>query len=299
MKFIHSAQASSTIAPPVAFAVSAMISVQLAAALSRPLMAEIGAPAVTAIRMVAAAVFLLIVIRPHLGGREWGAIGASLLLGAALALMSAAFFAAVNRLPLGLVSTIAFLGPLSVTVIGARTARLLALGLAVITGVGVTLIVAPFANGTQSGWAVDPVGLGFALTAALGWALYILLMRRVGSYFTGSDGLCFSLLTAAVLLAPTGLGGLDHMPGISVILSTAGLAILAPLLPCWLEMVALRKLGTQSFGIMMSFEPAIATLLGMLILHETPSPQQIVGIACVIFASAAAVAFLCRNQDLT
>lgn len=214
------------------------------------------------------------------------------------AYLSAAFFAAVNRLPLGFVSTIAFLGPLSVAVIGARTARRQALGLALVAGVGVALIVAPFASGIQGGWAVDPLGLGFALVAALGWALYIVLIRRVGSQFSQLDGLSFLLLTAAVLLAPTVLGGLERMPDMSVILMGAGLAILAPLLTCWPEMAALRKIGTQSFGIMMSLEPAIATVLGLVILHESPSPQQILGMACVILASVAAVVLLGRKPDL-
>ena len=288
-------QVSTAIAPAVGLAVSAMISIQLAAALSRPVMAEIGAPALTWIRMVAAAAILIALTRPKWKGRPRSAVVASLMLGAALAVMSAAFFAAVNRLPLGLVSTIAFLGPLSVAVIGERTARPQALGLALVAGIGVALIVAPFASGIQGGWAVDPLGLGFALIAALGWALYIVLIRRVGSQFSQSDGLCFSLLTAAVLLTPIGLGGLKEMPGMSVILTGVGLAILAPLLTCWLEMAALRKIGTQSFGIMMSLEPAIATVLGLMILHETPSQQQILGMVCVILASVAAVVLLGRK----
>ncbi len=298
MTVIPHPQVSSGVAPAVGLAVSAMISIQLAAALSRPVMAEIGAPALTWIRMVAAAAILIALTRPKWRGRTRRAMLASLMLGAALAMMSTAFFAAVNRLPLGLVSTIAFLGPLSVAVIGARTARPQALGLALLAGVGVALIVAPFASGIQGGWTVDPLGLGFALVAALGWALYIVLIRRVGSEFSQSDGLCFSLLTAALLLAPIGLGGLERIPDMSVILMGAGLAVLAPLLTCWLEMAALRKIGTQSFGILMSLEPAIATVLGLVILHESPSPQQILGMACVILASAAAVVLLGRTPDL-
>lgn len=100
------------------------------------------------------------------------------------------------------------------------------------------------------------------------------------------------------LCPPTVLGGLERMPDMSVILMGAGLAILAPLLTCWLEMAALRKIGTQNFGIMMSLEPAIATVLGLVILHESPSPQQIFGMACVILALAAAVVLLGRKPDL-
>jgi inner membrane transporter RhtA len=223
---------------------------------------------------------------------------AALIRGAALAMMSAAFFAAVNRLPLGPVLMIAFLGPLSVAVIGARRARPQALGLALVDDVCVAPILALFASGIQGSWTVDPLGLGFALVAALVCALYIVLIRRVGSQFSQSDGLCFSLLTAALLLAPTGFGGLERIPDISVILMGAGLAILAPQLTCWLEMAALRKIRPQSFGILMRLEPTIATVLGLVILHGAPSPQRILGMDCVILASAAAIVLLCRKPDL-
>jgi inner membrane transporter RhtA len=223
---------------------------------------------------------------------------AALKLGAALAMMSAAFFAAVNRLPLGPVSTIAFLGPLSVALIGARRARPQALGLALVDGVCVALILAPFASGIQGSWTVDPLGLGFALVTAFGCALFIVLIRCVGSQFSQSDGLCNSLLTATLLLAATGLGGLERILDMSVIWMGAALAILAPLLTCWSAMAVLRKIRPQSFGILMRLEPAIATVLGLVILHGAPSPQQILGMDCVILASAAAVVLLSRKPDL-
>jgi inner membrane transporter RhtA len=299
MTVVPNPQVSVGINPAVSLAVTAMISVQLAAALSRPLMAEMGVPAFTFIRMVAGAAILLVLVRPRWYGRTPKAILAAFMLGATLAFMSATLFAAVNRLPLGVVVTIAFLGPLSVSVLSARGARPLALGLALVAGVGVTLVIAPVA-GSGGGWTLDPLGIVFALASALGWALYIVLTRRVGRLFNQSDGLCFSLLAAAVLLTPTGLDGLDgleRMPELSTLLAAVGLAILAPLLPCWLEMAALRRLGTQSFGILMSLEPAIATVLGMLILNETPGPQQIIGMACIILTSVAAVTLLERQME--
>lgn len=278
--------------PAVGLAVGAMISVQVAAALAGPVIAEIGAPAFTWMRMVVGAAILVALVRPRWTGRPREAMLAALMLGGALALMSAGLFAALNRLPLGMVVTIAFLGPLSVSVLSARTERPLALGLALMVVVGVMLILAP---DDGAGWIAEPVGLAFALTSALGWALYILLTRRVGRLFSQSDGLCFSLLAAAVLLAPAGIGGLGEVPEASTLLKVAVLAVLAPLLPCWLEMVALRKLGTQTFGILMSLEPAIATVLGALILHEMPGAQQIVGMVYVILASTAAVVLLDRR----
>lgn len=270
---------------PVAFAILAMVSIQLAAALSRPLVAEIGAPAVTWLRMLAAAAVLVILTRPRLKGLPPRAFGAALLLGGALAVMAVANFAAVSRLPLGVVATIAFLGPFAVAVLGARGWKPVAL--AILAALGVILVVAPF---DQAGTGpLDPVGIALALIAALGFALYIVFSRRVGVLFSGTDGLTISLLTASVLLAPFGISGLNQSPSLAVILGSAGLAILSPLITCRLEMSALRVLGTQCFSILISLEPAIATLLGLLILHEMPSQVQALGMMCVVLASIGAL----------
>lgn len=288
---LHLSMAPSA-SPAVGLAIGAMVAIQLASALARPLMAEIGAPALTWLRMSAAAVLLLLIVRPNLRGLTREAIGAAVLLGGALGLMSAATFSAVSHLPLGLVATIAFLGPLGVAVMGARGAMGRAMGYAALAGLGVVLMLATGLNSGGTGWHVNALGLGLALLGAAGWAAYILLTRRVGALFKGNDGLCLSLMTASLILAPaglTGLAGAGHMPSPGVILGAAALGLLAPTMTCWLEMKALRSLGTQSFGILMSLEPAIATLLGLAILHETPNLMQLAGMACVVAASAGTV----------
>jgi inner membrane transporter RhtA len=279
--------ASSGLARPVGLAVLAMVSIQLAAGLSRPLVAEIGAPAVTWIRMAVAAAVMLALTRPRLRGMPRRAVLAAMLLGAALAIMAVAYFAAVSRLSLGMVSAIAFLGPLAVAVVGARGRQ--SAGLALLAGAGVFLLVGPFSAVPGSGWAFDPLGLGLASLAAFGFAAYILLTRRVGVLFSGTDGMTISLLTAALLLTPFGVGGLDRVPSLPVILGCAGLAILAPLLTFLLEMSALRKLGTQCFSTLISLEPAIAAVLGLVLLHEVPNLPQALGMVCVVVASAGAV----------
>jgi inner membrane transporter RhtA len=124
------------------------------------------------------------------------------------------------------------------------------------------------------------------------------LIRRIGSQFSQSDGLCNSLLTATLLLAATGLGGLERILDMSVIWMGAALAILAPQPTCWPEMAALRKISPRGFGILMRLEPAIATVSGLVILHGSPSPQQILGMDCMILASAAAVVLLSRKPDM-
>ena len=277
-------------APAVALAIAAMVSFQLAVALSRPLTAEIGAPAVSWIRMATGAVILIAVTRPKFGAMTRQAIWPALLLGGTLALMSVAFLAAASRLPLGLVATISFLGPLSLAVLTAPAAtRPLALGLAMTAAVGVLLMLIPHAQGSGGGWDTNRTGLAYAAIAAISWAVYIILMRRVGTVFAGTDGLCVSLLAAALLLTPTGLVAFDHPPPLSVLLGSAGLALLAPLLTCCLELQALRRLGTQCFGILMSLEPAIAALLGLALLHEIPTAQQFLGMVFVVVASAGTV----------
>ena len=274
---------TTTIAPAVALAVSAMVFVQLSAALSRPLVAEIGVPGVTWLRMAAAAAIMMVLTRPKLRGLDRKAMLAALMLGAALATMSAAYFAAVNHIPLGLASTIAFLGPLSVAMLGARGWRFTALAL--LAGVGVLLSLDPWSTGAGTGWTANPVGVALAAVSACGFAAYILLSRRVGVLFPGTDGLTIALLTAAILLTPFGLIGMTAAPSVPVVLGTVSLAILAPLLTCWFEMAALRQLGSQTFSILLSLEPAVAAVLGIVLLLEVPSALQTVGLACVVIAS--------------
>lgn len=278
---------SPTLAPAVSLAVAAMVAIQLAAALSRPLVAEIGAPAVTWLRIAAAAAFMMILTRPKLHGLDRRSFAAALMLGAALAVMSASYFAAVSRLPLGLAATIAFLGPFSVAIFAARGWQPVALAL--LAGTGVLLTLDPWSQGLDPGWDKNMAGLGFAGLAACGFAAYILLSRQVGLLFSGNDGLTISLVTASVLLAPFGLVGLSDMPPVGVVVSSAGLAVLAPLLTCWMEMSALRKLGSQMFSVLLSLEPAIAAMLGIVILFEVPNLMQTLGIFCVVLASVAVV----------
>lgn len=274
-------------APAVGLAVAAMISMQLGAALSLPFVAELGAPAFTWIRMSAAALLLLLLVRPRFRGRSRRDILSALLLGAALGVMSTATFAAVTRLPLGLVATIAFLGPLGVAAFGARNRT--GLALALLAATGVALSVGTTGGGARLALGADPAGLALALIAAGGWAAYILLTRRVGACFSGLEGLSLSLLTTALVLAPTGLASLDRLPALPVLAGACGLALLAPILTCGAEMAALRRLGVQSFGVLMSLEPAVAMALGLVLLHQVPTLWQMAGTICVVVASAASV----------
>jgi inner membrane transporter RhtA len=272
---------------PLGMVVASMVLFQAAAGLSRPLVAEVGALGFTWMRMTAAAVVLVLVTRPRLHEMDRKALLAALLLGSALAIMGAAYIAAANHLPLGLAATIAFLGPFSVAVLSSRGWQPMALS--VLAGVGVLLSLEPWSAQTAGGWMVDPLGVGFAGLAAAGFAGYIVMSRRVGHVFQGSDGLAISVLTAAILLSPFGISSMQAVPSPGVVLPAAGLALMSPVLTCWLEMAALRRLGTQVFSVLLSLEPAIAAVLGIALLLEMPSPVQTIGICCVVIASIAVI----------
>jgi inner membrane transporter RhtA len=265
-------------------AVGSMISIQLAAALSRPLLIEMGATATTMIRLAAAATVLLALTRPKRQLLPNGALLAALLLGVSLAGMTVCFFEAVKRIPLGLVTTIAFVGPLALATLGSR--RPIELACAALAAVGVVLLVTPY----PTGWIADTAGLTLAMAAAACWATYIVFTKRVGDAFEGLQGLAISLLVAAIVVVPIGVRQLQGWPPLSSLGAAAALALLAPLLPCCLEMMALRRMGARPFGILMSLEPAIGLAIGFILLGQEPNFPQLLGVACVVSASAVIVA---------
>jgi inner membrane transporter RhtA len=274
---------TSQVAFAALMAVGSMTLVQLGAALAKPTLDSFGPLGTTWLRLAWAALLLAVITRPRILSYSWVQWRGAILLGAAMAGMTLCYFQAVIRIPLGLATAIEFLGPLGVAAFGMRRAwhavwPLLAL-------VGVVLLVHD-----GSSWTVDPVGAGFALAAGFGWAIYILLMKRVGQAFEGLQGLTMSLAVAALVATPWGLaenGG--HIP-LPVLGITIGLAILVPLLPYALEMMALRRMPTRAFGILMSAEPALGTLIGFVVLGQALSPAQLAGIALVVIASLGAVA---------
>lgn len=264
-------------------AAGAMICVQSGAALSTPVMVVLGAPGTTWLRLGFAALFLALLSRPrfhHYSKAQWKA---AVLLGLAMAAMSLCYFEALMRIPLGLATSIDFLGPLAVGVMGMN--RLRHLIWPVLAGLGVILLVRD-----SAGWTVDLVGAGFALGAAAGWASYILLSKRVGSVFPGLQGLAMSFIVAALASLPFGIGGVVAGATPFYLLVVAAWAVLVPLLPYALEMTALRRMSTRAFGVLMSAEPAIGALCGLALLGQHLSLLQWAGIFCVTAASIGAVA---------
>src|SRR5246127_3620630 len=265
--------------PPELMAIGSMFSVQLGAALAVPVMAAIGPVTTTALRLFWAGILLALFVRPRFSRmtpHQWLG-GASL--GVVIATMTVCYFVAISRIPMGPATAIEFLGPLGVALIGAR--KLIHLVLAIVAGIGVFLLTRENAH-----WSVDVLGVGFAAAAALGWAAYILLMKRVGAAFPGLQGLSIALMVAAVAAVPVSIVARPNVLAAAPFVSTIGLAVLTPLLPYALEMMALRKMSTRAFGIFMSMEPAISAVLGFAILAQRLSLRQISGIGCVVIASA-------------
>ncbi|MEU6051403.1 EamA family transporter [Streptomyces xanthochromogenes] len=267
---------------PVALVVAGGISVQFGAAVAVTLMPRAGAAGVVTLRLVAAAVVLLLVCRPKLRGHsraDWGTVVA---FGVAMAGMNGLFYQAVDRIPLGVAVTLEVLGPLALSVFASR--RLVNVLWAALALAGVVLL------GGGGFDSLDPVGAAYALGAGACWAVYILFSARTGRRFPQADGLALAMAVAAVLFLPIGIaqaGGKLLVP--STMALGAAVAILSSVLPYTLELLALRRLPASTFAILMSLEPAIAATAGFLILSQALSWPQALAIGLVIGASMGAV----------
>jgi inner membrane transporter RhtA len=260
-----------------------MLSVQLGSALSVGLIASVGPAGTAWLRLSFGALVFLAIARPPLRTVRREDVPVLLALGITTGLMTIAFLAAIERIPLGTAVAVEFLGPLTVAAVRSHSWRLLVWPLAAL--VGVVLLTEPWRGD------IDAAGVGFAVLAAVGWASYILLTQRVGDRFTGLGGLSITTPVAAVVAAAIGVPQAIQTPGglaVSTLLAAAGLALLHPVLPFALELLALRHLTHTAFGTLMALEPGLGLVLGLLVLHQRPSGMQLLGIGLVVLAGAAA-----------
>ncbi|WP_433717000.1 EamA family transporter [Actinoplanes sp. CA-051413] len=260
-------------------ALASMVLVQLGLAVSVGLLDRIGAEGAAWLRLAWAGVILLVLVRPRLRSFTRASLLNTVALGVVTAGVTMLFMAAIARLPLGTASALEFLGPLGVAVVRGRRGTKLWPALA---AVGVVLLTEPWHGG------IDLVGVGFALAAAVCWAAYILLTQRVGDDVAGLQGLAVSMpvaaLVATVVAGPAVLGEMTWQ----LLLAGFGLAIMLPVVPFALEMLALRRLTTAAFGTLMSLEPALALLIGLLVLGQVPGWAPVAGIAFVVAAGIGA-----------
>jgi inner membrane transporter RhtA len=267
--------------PPTLLVLGGIASVQFGAAFAKTLFDQIGPGGTVFLRVAFAAIVLMAVWRPALGGRSGTDWRLLLAFGFVLVAMNLSYYESLNRIPLGIAVTFEFVGPLGVAVAGSRHA--LDLLWVALAAAGI-LLLSDF--GTAD---LDRLGVALALLAGCFWAAYILLSARVGQRFPGGQGLALAMAAGALMLAPVGVGdGGAELIGVEVLAIGFAVSILSSVIPYTLELEALRRMPAGVFGVLMSLEPAAATLAGFLVLGEDLAARELVAIGLVVAASAGA-----------
>jgi inner membrane transporter RhtA len=268
----------------VAMVVGSIASVQCGAALATTLFGRVGPGGAVLLRSGFAALILLAVAHRDLRPLRGRALRDVVLFGVTLAGMNLSFYAAIDRLPLGVAVTLEFSGPLAVAVFGSR--RRADLLWAALAALGIFLLSGQLGGGGS----IDLAGALLALLAGAFWACYILLSARVGGRSAGLGGLAVAMAISAVLVVPFGVAqGGGELGSASVLAAGLGVGLLSSAIPYALEIEALRRLPNAVFGVLMSLEPAVAALVGFVALSQGLSWTEAVAIALVVAASAGAL----------
>lgn len=265
----------------VAAVLLAIVSVQLGAAFAKTLFSAAGPQGMTALRSLCAALILGAVWRPWRGA-PLGVVRLKVVIayGLSLGSMNLLFYMALQRLPLGLAVAIEFIGPFSLALVSSR--RLSDFVWACLAMIGLAILL-PLGGVSAS---ADLLGMGYAAGAGASWALYIVFGQKVGRLLPGGRAAALGMVTGALVTLPFGLvqaGPALFRP--AVLLPGLAVAILSSAIPYPLEMVALKRLPARTFGILMSLEPAVAALGGLLVLGESLSLSQWMAILCIVAAS--------------
>ena len=273
------AQRSLGAIPPTTLVLLGIVSVQVGAALAKHLFSEVGSLGAVALRLFFAAAVMLLLWRPslRLDRRTWAVV---LAYGVTLGLMNLCFYLSLARIPLGIAVTIEFLGPLAVALAGSR--RWLDALWALLAAAGVLLLM-------EGGGSVDLVGFLFALAAGVFWGLYILVSAALGRRTTHGRGLELGMVVAAVVAVPFGVAesGASLIEP-HVLAMGLGVALLSSMIPYSLELEALRRMPPRVFGVLMGLEPAVAALIGLVLLREALHWTQWIAVLCVVTASVGA-----------
>ena len=278
--------------PPTGLVLIGIGSVQFGAAIAKGLFDSLGPGGTVLFRISLAAVILIALWRLKLGGYARAEYGLAVVFGLALAAMNLSLYLAIDRIPLGVAVTLEFVGPLGVAVAGSR--RLLDGLWALLAAAGVLLLAPLDVLGATN---LDPVGVMFALLAGAFWASYILLSARVGGAFPGGTGLVISLCVGTLVLLPVGIASAGYaLLDPKLLVLGLGVAILSSAVPYSLELSALRTLPTRVFGVLMSLEPAVAALVGFLVLGELLDGRAVAAMVLVTTAAAGASLFGGRKE---
>ncbi|MDA3625688.1 EamA family transporter [Saccharopolyspora sp. WRP15-2] len=265
--------------PAPGLVLGGVVSLQCGAAVATNLFPVVGVMGVVSLRLSFAAVLLMLWWRPGLryDRRTWGLV---LLVGSTLTAHHIAFFEAVDRVPLGVATSVEFLGPLAVALVG--SSRALDVLWALLAAVGVVALTGDDGNVTGS-------GLLFAAVAGVCWGVYIVvsatLVRRLGD----SRGLALAMCWGAFLTLPYGVGQVGSAllsPGVLAL--GILVALMSSVLSYSLQMEALRRMSRGLFGVLASLEPAVGALVGLLLLGQVLSAEQTLGVLAVVGASLGA-----------
>ncbi|QNG19731.1 EamA family transporter [Rhodococcus triatomae] len=268
---------------PTAAVLVSILSVQFGAAFATTLFDRVGASGAVFLRLTIAAIVLGVLVRPN--PRRWSRtqLHGVLALGLALAVMNAAFYEALSRLPLGTAVTIEFLGPLTLAAVLTRRPRDALWVLLAFAG------VALLGLRDQHG-GLDGVGVGFALVAATAWAGYILAGSNLAATLPSADGLAGASIVAAVLVLPFGVAsGGAVLVDPTVLAVGAAVALLSSVVPYTLELWSLRVLHKKVFAVLIALEPAAAALAGALVLGQLLGGVTLFAIALVVVAGIGSV----------
>ena len=275
--------------PAILLVLGSCSSLQAGAALAMRLFPVLGASGATLLRVGLAAIVLLAVTRPRVRGwrrRQWQAV---LLYGVSIAGTNAFFYAALARLPLGTAVTIQFLGPLTLSAALSRRMRDLGWVLLAVTGVAILGLTA--SHGTTAGGSgghgpLSLAGVAFALASGAFWATYIITGARVSAAVPGRGGLAVAMSAGALVLLPFGaLDAARIVQSPHLIPVAFSMAMLASVVPYSLELAAMRRAPKRVFGILLSLEPAVATMAGWLLLGQHASAVALAAVVIVVAAS--------------
>jgi inner membrane transporter RhtA len=271
------ARAAAAVPPPALLLVS-IVSIQLGAAVAVNLFPVLGPVGTTFLRLAFSAVLLLAIARRSIAGSARRHAGALLLYGTILAVMNLSFYGAIARIPLGIAVAIEFVGPLGLAVATSRRGRDFAwIGLAAL---GIVLLT------PEIGGALDPLGVALAGVAGLCWAGFVVMSRRIGRVLPENSGLAIGMAVAALVVLPVevavgGLGSLD----LGLLVAALAVAILSTALPWSLEFEALKRMTARTYGILVTLEPAVAAIVGALLLGQAIGVQGVLAVACVTAAA--------------
>jgi inner membrane transporter RhtA len=267
-----------------------VVSLCVGSSYAKSLFPVLGAQGITALRVGFAALMLIAFWRPWRFSLSKNDAKRILLYGLTLGLMNLCFYMAIRTLPVGIAIAIEFTGPLALATLSSRRPIDFVWIACAVVGL---LLLLPLGNQVKP---LDPTGVAFVSVAALLWALYIVFGKRAGSVHAGQVT-SLGMLTAALVVVPFGVASAGaallqpQLLGLGLMV-----AFLSSAIPYSLEMYALKRLPKQTFGILLSIEPAVGTLAGWLVLGETLSLLQIIAIACIIVASVGSTLTIKRDQ---